>query len=175
MEIGLAILSGALCKIYDDSSDSKLVTDTVGLECLKGLQWISLCLLSSQDFNFSFMNYSMNVLNAISNPVEWSPAYEHSLLLIYPVFLALSYRTFQYPNMYDLFLLANFWVVMFAEPYFITEDYSHKKLVMRCIFAAGMCVSFMMPISTPTRKMVGYCLGYLTASCAYQTYRLLGA
>jgi hypothetical protein len=175
MEIGLAILAGALCKIYDDFSDSKLVENALVLECLKGLQWVSLCLLSFQDFNFSFMNYTMNVLNAISNPLEWSPAYEHSLLLIYPIFLVLSFRTIQYPNIYDLFFLANFWVAMFAEPYIISEDYSHRKLVMRSIFAVSMLISFMIPISTPTQKIVGYCLGYLLASCAYQVYRLFGA
>ena len=60
MDIALAILGGMLCKIYDDFSDSKIVTNPLVLECLKGLQWISLCLLSYKDFNLFGESFELN-------------------------------------------------------------------------------------------------------------------
>ena len=175
MDIALAILGGMLCKIYDDFSDSKIVTNPLVLECLKGLQWISLCLLSYKDFNFSFVFYLGNLLNSISNPIEWTPAYEHSLLIVYPIFLIMSYTTFQYPNIYDLILSFSTCVGMFFEPYFFTEEYSYKKLAYRGFFLLWLCFIITLPISLSVRKGFCFGIGYFLLSCIYQAYRLFGA
>jgi hypothetical protein len=175
MDIALAILGGMLCKIYDDFSDSKIVTNPLVLECLKGLQWISLCLLSYKDFNFSFVFYLGNLLNSISNPIEWTPAYEHSLLILYPIFLIMSYTTFQYPNIYDLILAFCNCVGMLIEPYLITEEYSYKKLASRFMLLFMFLICLALPLSLFFHKVLGYGIGYFLASCAYQGYRLLGA
>ena len=139
MEYLFALVGGVSAKLYDDIVDEGFeVSDTIK-ESLKGIQWITLALISINDFNFTIMNYIKNVLNHLGNSEAYKNPYEFSLLLVYPIFLVLSFHTIQYPNLMYILGFLIFSTGMFIEPFIIVENVSYRKMIIRLIMAC-LCI-----------------------------------
>lgn len=182
MEYLYAFLGGAFGKIYDDFHDNKIITNRVALESLKGVQWITLALLSYNDFNFTIFNYIINVGNALGNWESWDFPYETSLLIVYPFFLLTSYSTRAYLTFYDCIHITIVFAAMVADPLFIKEEYSYRKLFLRLMAAAVslMFILFMFFIESHhsihfslfVKKLAFMGLGYNLLSSCFQAYML---
>jgi len=176
MDYLYAFLGGAVCKIYDDFNDNKIITNQVALESIKGLQWTTLALLSYNDFNFTIFNYIINFGNALVNWKEWNHPYETSLLIVYPFFLLTSYSTRAYITFYDLLCIIYIFTCFVTEPSFITEEYSYRKLFIRiscillCIIA--LILNNHLPVSLFMQKTLYFGIGYHLVSSCFQAYML---
>ncbi len=105
MDYIIPLIGGITCKLFDDLDDNNFLTNDLFREFLKGIQWITLTLMSYNDFNFSVVAFVINVVNAISNwGTAWNNGYEKSLLILYPVFLFLSYSTRKKINLIESLL-----------------------------------------------------------------------
>lgn len=173
MDIALSVFSGAVCKVYDDLTDNHLSSNALLLEYLKGLEWSSLALLSFQDFTFAVTMYLMNLINAIHNPREWSLPYEHSMLLLYPLFIAMSYNTGTPISIWDGYIFACSVFHNIVEPYFFSEEFSSKKFVLRFWYVLSFAVGFLLPGSHSIKKLMAYGMGYMFVSTLFQAYLLI--
>lgn len=177
MDYIIPIIGGISCKLYDDLYDNNILTNEVYKECLKAIQWITLTLMSYNDFNFTVFIGLINGLNAISNWKEWNHGYETSLLLIYPVFLLISYSTRTSMSYIDMFYVTCFSICMAFEPLIIKEEYSPLKFITRAgltIFIyVGLFVSHYFGVSWSFLKVGIYSVGYAFVSSIFQLYMLV--
>ena len=102
----IPLIGGITAKVYDDIVDTNIkVTDTFK-ESLKGIQWVTLTLMTINDFNFTFFIYIMTILNYLGNPDGYNMPYEYSLLLVFPFLMLLNYNTIEYINLRSLLILS---------------------------------------------------------------------
>lgn len=143
---------------------------------MKGIQWTTLTVLSINDFNFTLLNYIINILNHFGNPDAYKEPYEFSLLLVYPFLLLLNYQTAESLDLINIFVIIPFIIVMYIEPYFIIEDRSFIKLISRILISIGLSITLVLnnyiPFSTSVIKLVIYALGYAITSALFQFYML---
>ena len=176
MEYLISFLGGLSCKIYDDLFDNKLFKNDIFEESLKGTQWIILTLMSYNDFNFTACFYLINLLNAMPNWNAWDIGYEKSLLILYPVFLLLSFSTRQSLTLFDLLYVLTFCVGMGIEPLLIKEEYSIRKLIVRSFLSISMfawiLIGHYFNVSWSFLKVAIYGLGYIITSSIFQLYML---
>lgn len=175
MEI-TAFLGGVSCKLYDDLYDNNLISNTIG-EVLKGSQWILMTLLAHNDFVFAAFIYAINGLNAVNNWAEWDHPHESSVLLLFPIFLVISFSTRFVPNIYEWFYIAVFVLCMSLEPLFIKEEYSTRKIALRSVLVVGLTAGIyagpIFGISPSILKVSYYSLGYAIVSVCFQAGLLL--
>lgn len=174
MNILIPFLGGISAKLYDDLDDNNFLTNDMFRECLKGSQWIILTLMSYNDFNYTFFNYLINLLNSFGGHFE--QPYETSLLILYPFFLILSFSTRFIPSILDVLYSLCFVSIMAIEPFVITEEYSHRKFAMRVvsllIMYVGVFVGYHLGVSWNFLKQGIYGVGYALVSCIFQLYML---
>ena len=173
MDTIFAFLGGVSAKLYDDLHDNNMISPSIQ-ELLKGSQWMLLTLLSHSDFNFTSINYIMNLLNATSNPEGYKPPYEKSLLILYPLLLLISYHTMKSFSLFDIVYILMLMIGMAVEPLIITEEFSYKKLCTRVILTINMCIGIYIGlkygISTSIIKILMYMVGYFLVSSFFQAY-----
>ena len=179
MDIIISLIGGISAKVYDDIVDTNIqVTDTFK-ESLKGVQWVTLTLLSVNDFNFTLLFYIINILNYSGNPDANSMPYEYSLLVIFPFLMLLNYNTIKSINIINLLLFIPFMILMFIEPCIITENVSLKKLISRSLISSGLLILILLNnyfnLSPSILKIAIYCLGYAITSSLFQYYMLYGS
>jgi hypothetical protein len=172
----IPLIGGITAKVYDDIVDTNIkVTDTFK-ESLKGIQWVTLTLMTINDFNFTLLFYIINVLNHLGNPDAFDMPYEYSLLLVFPFLMLLNYNTIEYINLRSLLLFIPFIITMFIEPCIITENVSLKKLISRSIISSGLIILILLHsyfnLSPSILKIVIYALGYGITSSLFQYYML---
>ena len=176
MESLISFIAGISNKVYDDIVDNNIEINDTAKESLKGIQWTTLTVLSINDFNFTLLNYIINILNHFGNPDAYKEPYEFSLLLVYPFLLLLNYHTAESLDLINIFVIIPFLIVMYIEPYFITHDLSSMKLISRILISIGLCITLVLnnhiPFSTSVIKLVIYSLGYAITSSLFQFYML---
>jgi len=174
MDLLLAFLGGASCKIYDDLNDMNIIRSDKLNEALKGLQWIILSVLSIHDFNFAMIIYTVNLINSYINPKEWSEPYEFTGLYVFPILLLLSFHTRSYFLGFDILLFVLFIVFALIEPFIFTEETSYSKLISRIMTSLLVLFVILMPIdiSQGIRKCLYYSLAYFITSSFFQLYKL---
>ena len=177
MDIIIPLLGGISAKLYDDIVDEKIEVSDVIKECLKGLQWMSLAILSVNDFNFILIFYVMNILNYIGDPSAFSCSYEFSLLLMVPLLFLFSFDTIHSFSYIDMICVFGFLILFYVEPYFMPNNVSYAKLIHRSIgtilFILLLFWSDYLHISPSITKITTYLIGYGTVSVIFQLYLLL--
>jgi hypothetical protein len=176
MDIIIPLLGGISAKLYDDIIDEKIEVNDIIKECLKGVQWMILAILSVNDFNFILIFYVMNVLNYIGNPSAFSGSYEFSLLLMVPLLFVLNFDTIHSFHYIDILIIISFFIVFFVEPILIPNNVSYTKLIFRSIGTLFLILYFLwrdyLQISPSIMKINNYLIGYGTVSVMFQIYSL---
>ena len=174
MYIGL--LGGISAKLYDDIVDAKIeISDTVK-ECLKGVQWMILAILSMNDFNFILIFYTMSLIYYFGDSSAYSGSYESSLLLMVPFLLLLNVGAIQSLDYINIIYIILFSIILFVEPIIIQEDVSYLKLITRIIGTVMLLLLYFgsdyLQISPSIMKINMYLLGYCIISVIFQLYLL---
>jgi hypothetical protein len=126
----IGLLGGISAKLYDDIVDEKIeISDTVK-ECLKGVQWMMLALLSANDYNFILIFYTMNLLNYFGDPSAYSGSYEFSLLLMIPLLFLLNVGTIHSFDYINIITIISFLILFFVEPIVLSTNVSYAKLIL---------------------------------------------
>jgi hypothetical protein len=192
MFVVYSLLAGAIAKIYDDIVDMKLDVPEVGKEVLKGLQLITLTLMSVNDFNFSALIYTICFINSLEKPECWSNPYEYSLLWVYPVFFLCNLTTASIPSLIDIPFLIPFLIHIFGsivvKKFKLLElsttfdsiadrkEVSLLKYVARSSLAFSCFVAFVvanyMDVSEYMLKIILFATAYLFVSSLFQFYML---
>jgi len=176
MDYIVPLIGGISCKLYDDLYDNNILSNEVFKECLKGIQWVSLALMSYNDFNFTVIAMIANGANAIFNNDGWNNPYETSLLFVYPIFLLISYSTRKAINLIEIFYLTFIFFGMMWDPIVITEEYSHRKFIQRVLVfmssIIGLAGGLYFNISMSFIKLTLYSTGYFLTSSIFQLYML---
>jgi hypothetical protein len=185
----LAFTAGVLCKLYDDITDAGLDVAPVVKEVLKIAHAVLFCSVASADYNFAFLCYIVNLINAFLNPAAWTSAYERACLYVLwiPCLLAVIAGHGATPsNLWDVAIMAvlvaaSAWDATRAEddgcgnavppPPSLDAEISLTKLALRAAGALGLAaVMYWCPFSGYVKKSGAYILGYLLMSCAFQIW-----
>jgi hypothetical protein len=176
MDIIISLLGGISAKLYDDIVDEKIEVNDIIKECLKGVQWMILAILSVNDFNFILIFYVMNFLNYIGDPSAFSGSYEISLLLMVPLLLIFYFDTIQSFDNINIIIIISFLILFFVEPILIPKNVSYIKLIHRSIGTIFLILLFLwrdsLQISPSIMKINNYLIGYGTVSVLFQIYVL---
>lgn len=181
MELYLKILSffcGFVCKLYDDLKDNErllLFKNDFSMEFLKGLHYIFFTLISLVEPTFFIIEYIVNLLNSLGNNEAWKNPYEKSLLFSFlTLFLVIDYNKIKFLNKYDYFLILLFFIFMFLEPMYYTEEYSFSKLIIRSFFVLLSLFAsiFFILLTDATVCILLYGSGYFLSSIFAQYYSL---
>ena len=178
MEYVFSAIGGVSCKAYDDIVDNHIeVSDTLK-EALKGIQWISLAVLSINDFNFTLYFYIFNYLHHLTNKESFSLPYEHSLLYVYPLLLLFNYHTAQSFNSLDLIPVLSACAWFTLEPYFFPENMSYRKILCRILLVITIIIVLAIGVqvgsSDSMRKILIYLLCYMSVSLVFQGLLISG-
>jgi hypothetical protein len=177
MDYIYATLLGINTKVYDDLVDNSITDNPTILESLKGIEWILLTLLSYNDFNFTFVNFLANLLNFLANNEAWNEPYEKSVLILYPIFLIISFHTIKSINIFSIGYILCFISVMFLEPFIISEKNGYEKLISRSVLSLllfiGIIISPYFDISPSILKFSYNALGYGLTSVLFQMYFIM--
>lgn len=182
-----AFFAGIACKLYDDITDNhlKCVPETIK-EALKIIHTLLYGLVASTDFNFAYLFYMVNMINAFLNPTAWTGTYEKACLYVLwiPCVLSLPYVSMATIWDFGLLLILIFgsivevFIKFTATPNNATAmepppDVSINKLVFRFIGVVVLLGALIMfPFSAFVRKLLAYILGYLIMSCLFQATAL---
>jgi hypothetical protein len=187
-----SLLAGAIAKVYDDIVDMNLEVPEYVKEILKGLQLITLTLLSVNDFNFSVLLYAVCFINSLEKPECWSNPYEFSLLWVYPVFFLCNFATAKLPSIIDIPFIIPFAIHIFGsmvvKKFNLLElsssfdaiadrkEVSILKYVSRSSLAFSCFVVFFlankMDVSEYMLKIILFATAYLFVSSLFQFYML---
>jgi hypothetical protein len=172
----IGLLGGISAKLYDDVVDEKIeISDTVK-ECLKGVQWMMLALLSANDFNFILIFYTMNLLNYFGDPSAYSGSYEFSLLLMIPLLFLLNVGTIHSFDYINIITIISFLILFFVEPIVLSTNVSYAKLIHRSIGTTLLILlsfgSDYLQLSPSIIKITTYLIGYGIISILFQLYLL---
>ena len=179
----LALLAGAVVKLYDDLEDNNLLhkfRNNILMEFLKGLQYVSFTSLSIKEPVFFIIQYVANIVNLIGNKEAWSKPYEHSLFYSYLLFfIIIDYKKITSFCIIDKLLCIIFIVVLFFEPIlmkflYVNKDreYSFTKLIFRCINTVSAIILYFFSKSNTTKFLTAYSIGYMFISVLVQYYSL---
>lgn len=188
----LAFAAGVLCKLYDDITDAGLVVAPTLKEALKIAHAVLFCSVASADYNFAFLCYIVNLINAFLNPVAWTGAYERACLYVLwiPCLLAVIAGHGATPsNLWDvaimaILVVASAWDAMRGDDIVppggsethepsLEDEISLQKFGLRAVGAIGLAaVMRWCPFSGYVKKSGAYILGYLLMSCAFQIWGL---
>lgn len=194
MYLLIAFIAGALCKLYDDIEDAGLAVAQTIKEALKMAHAVLFCAVAAADYNFAFLCYIVNLINAFLNPGAWTGAYEKACLYVLwiPCLLAIVAGHRATPsNLWDVAIMA---VLVTASAWDAMRDngagiaavppggttvpsleseISLKKLGLRAAGAVALIVAMaIIPFSGYVKKSAAYILGYLLMSCAFQIWGL---
>jgi hypothetical protein len=176
MDLLYPLIGGISGKVYDDIVDEGIPVSDTFKEALKGIQWITLALASVGDFNYTFIQFIFNVLNHLGNPDAFKFPYEYSLLLVYPIFLFLSFHTRKELHYIDSIPLIITAVAMYFEPMFITENISYKKFLIRSFGSLSYTILLIFGgyfnVNSGIIKFSIYAIGYGVTSALFQFYML---
>jgi hypothetical protein len=186
-----SLAAGAIAKIYDDIVDMNLEASDTVKEILKGLQLITLTLLSVNDFNFSAIIYTICFINYLEKPECWSNPYEFSLLWVYPLFLC-NPTTAKIPKLSDIPFIIPFAIHVFGaiivkklrildmsnsfDAIADRKEVSLLKYVSRSSLAFACFVAFVfanyLDVSEYMLKLLLFATAYLFVSSLFQFYML---
>ena len=176
MDYIVPLIGGISCKLYDDLYDNNILKNEILKEFLKGVQWVVLTLMSYNDFNFTVIAMIANGANALFNKDGWNNPYETSLLMLYPIFLVISYQTRKSINLIEIFYLLVIFCSMIWDPIVITEEYSYRKFIQRSLVfvssVIALIVGIYLNISMSFIKLTLYSTGYFFTSSIFQLYML---
>ena len=167
----LPFLSGVTCKVYDDFIADGVVRNERFTLFLQLFQMMSLTLLSHNDFVFALFFYLGNILNALSNPAGYAPPYEFSFVLLFPLLIVYSFRSYTSMSRYDVIWIIQFFILMFLEPFFFSQETSQQKFMFRFAtsFSCIMQVLLMKHLLSPSLlKGILFGLGYCLVSSLVQ-------
>ena len=171
----MAILAGAAAKIYDDGVDSGILTDEYHKKNLETLECFLLGALSVNNFTFTFVAFTINFLHHLTNEESYKLPFERSLIIVYPIFLCISFASREYLTTKDILLLIYISTFFFFEPFFFEEDRSVKKFIFRlcgCIIFLYILYSIT-GLTNGMYLIFAYGLGYFIVSTLYQGYYLV--
>lgn len=182
-----AFFAGIACKLYDDITDNniKCVPATVK-EALKIVHTLLYGLVASTDFNFAYLFYMVNLINAFLNPTAWTGIYEKACLYVLwlPCLLSLPYVAMATIWDFGLLLILIFGSIVevfikFSSSSSSTADHgqdvSPNKFIFRFVGVIVLLGALIMcPFSAFVRKLLAYILGYLIMSCLFQASVLSG-
>lgn len=168
----MALVAGAAAKVYDDGVDMKHITNEFHIKILETLQCILLGAISINSFTFTIVILIINLLNHIANPDAFAPPYESSLLVVYPILLILSIGSMSYLTVPDIIILIYLAAILFFEPFFIKEETSPRKFIIRLLTTILLTCVLMMQIglSNGIYLTLMYIVGYGVVSTTYQGY-----
>lgn len=179
MEYLYAVVGGTAAKLFDDLvADNPVIQEDLWKEVLKGVEWSMLAVLSIQDFNFTFILYTICCLHYSFDSEEgWSLPYEKALFLVYPIFLLLSYPTRQWFTVFDCILFFGGLCLILIDSIFLPkqEEGSIEKCLIR--FSGTLvflCILFVthidfFPISKSVVKLLWYAAAYVFCSFLFQS------
>lgn len=174
MEALAAFVAGAAAKIYDDGVDMNIITNEYHKKILETLQCFLLGALSVNNFTFSVILYVGDYLNYLANPNAFKEPYENSLLVLYPIFLILSFSKREYLNSADVKFFCLLVGFLFFEPLIIKEDKSPRKFIHR-LFTLLLFIAFLLldiKLSSGIYFGLLYGLGYFLISTIFQGYHV---
>jgi len=174
MEYAFSAIGGVSAKIYDDIVDNNIEVSDTAKEALKGVQWISLAILSIHDFNFTLFFYIMNFLLYLNNNDSYNLPYEHSLLYVYPFFLLFNYSTIELCSYLDVIPLVCIILGFCVEPYIFPEDFSYKKIISRMLLCITYIILLNIGLSNFMNKILIYALLYALTSVIFQGLLISG-
>jgi len=187
MYLLIAFIAGILCKLYDDIIDAGLEVSQTLKEALKIAHAVLFCYIAASDYNFAFLCYVVNLINAFLNPGAWTGAYERACLYVLWIPCLLAIMAGYSPTASNIWDVAIMTVLVCASAWDATRDISPttttapsleteispKKLVLRAIGALGLIIAVIfIPFSSYVKKSAAYIIGYLLMSCAFQIWGL---
>jgi hypothetical protein len=173
MEVILSGVTGIIEKVSDDLRDNGIIKDNLLLFALHAFFYGAVCMY---DFNFTCIAlYNTGLINILSNkkPLD---TYEKSLLIAATISLPFSYSTAKWMSMTDIGYLIYMNLACFIEPFFITEEHSLRKLIIRLVgfLVVGALTFFGIYYSLVSVSMQKYFFlvtCYLIASVCFQAYK----
>jgi len=166
-------IGGVVCKLYDDITDNHIRIPRVGKEVLKMLHTVLYTIISATDFNFSFAFYIVNFVGALANPSAWVGAYERACLYVLFLPCIVSFGYISNVKMVDIIIFLITFLGSILEIWLKFNEISIYKLLFRLlgvIYLVGVIT--LLNISNFTKKMFYYTLGYILASCIFQSVNL---
>jgi len=174
----VAFLAGLANKMYDDLSDNPLLEhfkNPTLMEFLKGAHYILATTLSLYNPVCFMLVFMLCIgVNSLADPQAYSGPYESSL----PYSFAILYLLINYElpplNYYDTVCITLAFLGMVVENYFITQEFSIPKLIIRAVSACMLLCIIILPIFSKTIKYLSaYGIGYFLCSAVVQYYSLL--
>ena len=178
-----AFLSGITSKLYDDLFDNNKLKNFRSeyiLELLKGIHYILLTIISLKQPIFFIIFAFANMLAFISDKTApYEKPYEKSMVIsFFLLFFFIDYSKITFENLLTNFKQSiTFFLVFAIEPFFITEDISFRKMLIRI---CAMCLSiYAILINNNSPELneiihykLLYAIGYCLISSMIQYYSL---
>jgi hypothetical protein len=170
MDALMALTAGVAAKVYDDGVDMSLISNEYYKKGLETLQCFLIGGISINNFTFSAVNLVLNYLHHITNKDAFALPYEYSLLVVYPLFLILSFSKREYLTKADILVFVCLGLIMFFEPLFITEDRSPRKFVYRLGVGSLLLLITQLGLNLSSGIVMTllYGAGYMLTSAMYQ-------
>jgi Skp family chaperone for outer membrane proteins len=177
----IALLAGAVAKLYDDLEDNNFLQkfrNSTLMEFLKGLHYISFTTLSIEEPMFFVLNYLYNIVHSFGNKEGYSQPYEHSLLYSFLLlFIIIDYKKITSFCLIDKLIILAGILMSGLEPLVFNFDskdseYSFGKMKGRIITMILQIIICYFSISNTTKYITSYIIGYLFISVLVQLYSL---
>lgn len=170
-------LMGSSIKVYDDITDMKLSNNSILIEFLKTIQTVSTIFSVISDFNFGLVFFVVNALALLADKDAYlEDSYYACLMMVYPIFLIYAYSTRHPETLISILYVSCFAFFFSIEPFFIREEYSDIKFIVRFITSSivffGLFISKYIGVSNSCLKLGVACLGYIMVSTVFQFYML---
>jgi hypothetical protein len=180
----LAIIAGALCKLYDDLNDNNLYEyfeikqkEYIN-EFLKGLHYIFYTILSL-NYEWYYIFYTTTLtIGCLYDPSAYSNYYEFSgLISVYFISLFINYQNIINFNFYDILFFLIYLIGGKIEFTSMQIEYSKSKLFIRLLsiifFICILVFNNMYKLfSNNIDCFLYYTIGYLLVSCIFQVFLL---
>ena len=173
-----AFFAGAVCKMYDDLVDNRILqkykTEFL-LELLKGLFYILFTFMSiNDDVSFLFL-YLTSALFMYYEKKAFENPYEHSTIYSFLiVMLLIDYKCFRLSNWYEILPAYSCIIICsFYEPTTNKEEYSLFKLIIRFFLLMWTLIFFYSKLFPSFNHFLIFGIGYLSISVITQLYSLL--
>ena len=170
MDLAVALIAGAAAKIYDDGVDTGLLTDEYQKKILETLQCFLLGILSVNNFMFTVIMYTINLIAHLFDEEAFKNPYENSLIIVYPIFFILSFQKRKWPTCIDAFITIILSLVAIIETSSIKENTSPRKAIIRFLTIIFLACIYYITISHEIQIFTVYFIGYMIVSTIFQIY-----
>lgn len=178
MDLAFSGFIGIIEKVRDDLIDNDIIKDDFGKLILFSLHSFFYGASSYNDFNFALIVlYNTGFINAISNkkPLD---NYENSILISLAASLPFTFSSAKWLTITELGYLIYMNLACYIEPFFINEEHSSRKLIIRLV---GFVVVSLLTFFGIYYNLIGLSMQkyfvlvtcYLITSVCFQLYKFI--